>query len=100
MVIVLFRSRLTSAAGHDYQQMADEMLRTARSMPGFVDFKSFKAEDGERLSVVWWQDQGTMAAWKDHPRHQVAKRQGKAIWYESYEIEIAEVLRSASFKRS
>ena len=43
MVIVLFRSRLTSAAGDDYAEMATEMVSTAQGMPGFVGVKSYQA---------------------------------------------------------
>ncbi len=53
MIVVLFRSRLTEQAGEDYQQMAAEMYGSAKDIPGFIDFKSYKAEDGERMSVVW-----------------------------------------------
>jgi heme-degrading monooxygenase HmoA len=98
MVVVLFRSRLTAEAGDDgYPEMAAEMLATAKEMPGFVEFKSFKAEDGERMSVVWWQDEETMAAWRSHPRHRVAQQNGRAKWYESYRIEVAQVVRENSF---
>jgi heme-degrading monooxygenase HmoA len=99
MIVVIFRSRLTTDAGDDYTQMAAEMLATASDMPGFVDFKSFKAEDGERLSIVRWQDQETMAAWRNHPRHRVAQQAGRSKWYESYRIEIAEVMREGVFGR-
>jgi len=77
--------------------MATEMLETARGMPGFVDFKSFQAEDGERLSVVWWQDEETMKGWRNHPRHLVAQKAGREQWYERYRIEVAEVKRDAIF---
>jgi heme-degrading monooxygenase HmoA len=76
MVIVLFRSKLTDPAP-GYTEMADEMLATAKTMPGFVEFKSFKAEDGERLSVVWWTDDESMGAWRQHARHLVAQRLGR-----------------------
>jgi heme-degrading monooxygenase HmoA len=99
MVVVLFRSRLTAEAGDDYSAMAAEMLATAKTMPGFIDFKSFKAEDGERLSVVWWEDQETMAAWRTHPRHRVAQQAGREKWYQSFKIEVAEVVRSGAFER-
>ncbi len=49
MVIVLFRSRLNEAAGADYSAMAEEMLARAKTYPGFIDFKTFKADDGEHL---------------------------------------------------
>jgi heme-degrading monooxygenase HmoA len=99
MIVVLFRSRLTPEAGTDYRDMAEEMLATARTMPGFIDFKSYKAEDGERLSVVWWQDETTMAAWKNHPLHRIAQENGRSKWYSFYEIEVAEVVRTGSFVR-
>ena len=99
MIVVLFRSRLTAEAGEDYSQMAAEMLATAKTMPGFVDFKSFKAEDGERISVVWWRDEETMAAWRSHLRHRVAQKLGREKWYENYKIEVSQVLRSGEFQR-
>jgi heme-degrading monooxygenase HmoA len=74
-------------------------LSTAKTMPGFVDFKSYKADDGERISVVWWRDKETMAAWKAHPRHQIAQRAGRAKWYQTFTIEVAEVVRSGAFER-
>jgi len=100
MVIVLFRSRLTPQAGEDYRAMGDEMLAAAREMPGFVDYKRYTSEDGERLSVVWWEDQDTMKAWREHPRHKIAQAAGRDRWYQNYEIEIAEVVRSARFERA
>lgn len=99
MIVVLFRSRLTDHAGDDYSGMAAEMLQTAKTMPGFVDFKSFKADDGERISIVWWQDAETMSAWRTHARHLAAQKLGREKWYEYYKIEVAEVLRANAFER-
>lgn len=98
MIVVLFRSRLVEPA-EGYSEMAAEMLERAKTMPGFVDFKSFKAEDGERLSVVRWQDEETMQAWREDVRHRVAQRLGRERWYESYDIEVAEVIRARHFER-
>jgi len=52
MVLVLFRSHLTPEAGADYHEMGDEVLAAAREMPGFVDYKRYLSDDGERLSVA------------------------------------------------
>ena len=60
------------------------MLATAKEMPGFVEFKSFKADDGERVSLVYWQDHETMAAWRKHPRHRIAQGHGRAKWYQEF----------------
>jgi len=99
MLVVVFRSRLSAEAGADYSDMAAEMLATAREMPGFVEFKSFKADDGERVSLVYWQDQETMAAWRSHPRHRIAQGSGRGKWYSEYRIEVAEVVRENRFER-
>jgi heme-degrading monooxygenase HmoA len=99
MVLVLFRSKLTAQASDDYKAMADEMLARARTMPGFVDFKSFRADDGERLSVIRWESQDTMRAWSDDLRHVVAQRLGREKWYEYFRVEVADVVRSYGFDR-
>lgn len=99
MIVVVFRSRLSPEAGDDYSEMTGEMLATAKEMPGFVEFKSFKADDGERVSLVYWQDQETMAAWRNHPRHRIAQQNGRSKWYQEYRIEVAEVQREGRFER-
>ena len=99
MLVVLFRSKLVDAPD-GYADMAQEMLATARTMPGFVDVKAFKADDGERLTLVWWEDEDTLRAWRTHARHLVAQKLGREKWYEYYSIEVAEVKRSKRFDRA
>ena len=100
MMVILFRSRLTAAAGDDYSRMSDAMLAHAKSFPGFVDVKSFKAEDGERLTVVWWQDEQTLKAWATDAKHRVAQQLGRDRWYEYYKMDIAEIVRVSNFDRA
>jgi heme-degrading monooxygenase HmoA len=98
VILVLFRSRLNATAGADYHEMAEEMLATAREMPGFIDFKTYVAVDGERISVVRWQDLETMRLWREHPRHMIAQENGRTRWYEWYQIDVAELIRGSEFK--
>ena len=51
-IVTVFRSRLRPESVGDYHDTAQRILELARTMPGFVDFKSFEAEDGERVSIV------------------------------------------------
>ena len=100
MIVVLFRSKLVPTASTDgYDEMAKEMDDLARTMPGFIDVKSFKADDGERLTVVWWQDEDTLRAWREQARHRVAQRTGRERWYEYYKLDVAEVIRANNFDR-
>ncbi|MGI9124803.1 MAG: hypothetical protein ACR2JM_08630 [Mycobacterium sp.] len=50
-ILTVFRSRLHSdAAAHGYHEPADDMERQARTMPGFLEFKTFTA-DGAAAST-------------------------------------------------
>ena len=101
MLVVLFRSKLVYTARSDgYSEMADEMDQMARTMPGFIDLKAFTAEDGERLTVVWWQDEETLRAWREAARHRVAQRLGRERWYEYYKVDVAEIVRRKEFART
>ena len=100
MLVILFRSRLRAEAGKDYQDKAAEMLAYAKTRPGYVDYKQFQAEDGERLTVVRWQDRETLDAWRRDSRHREAKQLGREHWYASYDIEIAEVIDEHHFEHA
>ena len=98
MLVVLFRSKLVDAPD-GYAEMAQEMLELAKTMPGFIDVKAFTADDGERLTVVWWRDEDTLRAWRTNARHLVAQRAGRERWYAYFKLEVAEVKRSKDFVR-
>jgi len=100
MVVILFRSRLTPEAGQDYQELDAELERLVRDQPGYVTHKSYGAADGERLTLVWFRDQESLRAWKIQPRHLEAQRRGRERWYQFYEMEVAEIVRTSSFKRA
>jgi len=99
MMVILFRSRLTPAAGDDYGAMAAQMDAHVRTFPGFVDAKFYTADDGERLTVVWWQDAETLAAWAGDVRHRAAQNEGREKWYEYYRMDVAEIVRVSNFER-
>jgi heme-degrading monooxygenase HmoA len=99
VIVILFRSRLTAAAGADYSAMDTRMEELARAAPGFVDVKGYTAADGERLTVVRWKDLESLRLWREDPRHRVAQETGRQLWYESYAMEVAEVVRESRFER-
>jgi heme-degrading monooxygenase HmoA len=99
MMMIVFRSRLAAEAGTDYAETADAMLARAQSMPGFVEFKHFRADDGERLSLIRWESAETLRAWAEDPAHLDAQRRGRERWYTAYAIDVAEVVRTSRFAR-
>ena len=99
MIVILFRSRLTSAAGEDYSASEEHLMQRARAAPGFVDVKSYTAEDGERLTIIRWNDAESLRRWREDPEHREAQEAGRRLWYEFYDMEVAEVVRATRFER-
>lgn len=99
MIVILFRSKLTAAAGADYNQTSDRLEEYVKTLPGFHAVKSFTAEDGERLTVVWWKDKETLKAWRNDPTHREAQEMGRERWYEYYKMDVAEIYRESNFER-
>lgn len=100
MLVILFRSKLTATAGDDYGKMAQAMAAHARTFKGFVDMKAFKADDGERLTMVWWEDEETLRTWASDAKHRAAQNLGREKWYEYYKIEVAQIVRTNQFDRA
>ena len=98
-MVVLFRSRLRDDAGEAYETTAKRMLELASAMPGFVYFKTFRAEDGERISVIEFESDAHVRAWREHPEHRDAQQRGRARFYEEYRIQVCEPLRDYGFRR-
>ncbi|MBV8385605.1 MAG: antibiotic biosynthesis monooxygenase [Acidimicrobiia bacterium] len=90
-VLTVFRSRLREDNVDEYRQTAKRMEELARAMPGLLEFKTYTAEDGERVSVIIFDTPEHHAAWRTHPAHREAQRQGRDSFYAAYDITVAPV---------
>lgn len=98
--VTVFRSRLRSEAGSlGYAELAASMEERARLMPGFLDFKTFQAADGERVSIIVFDSLEHQSAWRDDPEHRRAQRKGRDSFYEEYTILVCEERARRSFRR-
>lgn len=91
-VVTVFRSRLREESADRYHRLAGEMEALARTMPGFVEFKTYEAPDGERVSIIVFASMQAHRAWRDHPRHRRAQELGRRLLYSSYRITVCEQL--------
>ena len=66
-------------------------------MPGFLDAKTFVAEDHERVTIVRFRDRQSHNAWRDHPRHRVAQGRGITEFYNEYELHVALITSSSTW---
>ena len=96
-VITVFRSRRRPGIEEAYTALAAQMEVAARAMPGFVDFKSFRADDGEQVSVVTFDSPEAQRAWREDPRHVAAQRRGRDELYLEYSIQVGRCEHVARF---
>jgi len=99
MMIVLFRSRLSGEAGDEYARTAGRLEELARTMPGFISFKTFAADDDERVSIVEFESEEAITAWYRHPEHLAAQRRGRESFYSEYRIQVCSPVREYEFAR-
>jgi heme-degrading monooxygenase HmoA len=99
MIVTVFRSRLMPGLQDEYVALVERMRVIAESMPGYISHKGFWAEDGERVTIVEFETEATQRAWRMHPEHIEAQRQGRARFYAEYDIKVCNVAHAASFKR-
>jgi heme-degrading monooxygenase HmoA len=75
------------------------MDELAESMPGFIERKTFVAEDGERLTLVTFASREEQHAWRDHPEHRAAQRAGVERLYSEYRIQVCTLDDERSYTR-
>ena len=97
MVIAVFRSRLRPENEEEFLKLADELMETAVSMPGFVSYKLYRGEDGERCSVIEFETAEELLAWRELPIHSRAQQEGRERFYASYSLQVGEVSRESWF---
>ncbi len=97
-VAVVFVSRRSVLHDAEYEAMAQRMEELAREQPGFLEIVSVR-DPVTRLgiSVSYFADEESARAWKAHPEHREAQRQGAADFYEDYRVTVAEVVREYRF---
>nr|WP_183624651.1 antibiotic biosynthesis monooxygenase [Novosphingobium sediminicola] len=85
MYMNVFRSR--KRADYDaaaYAADAARMDELARAQPGFLDYKSFAAPDGETVTISVWESVEAARAWARHPEHREAQARGREKYYEQF----------------
>lgn len=90
---VIFTSQRTGVEHAEYTQMAEALERLAPEQPGFLGIESVREASGLGITVSYWKDEASIAAWKEHALHREAQAAGKARWYADFAIRVARVER-------
>ena len=74
MLVTVFRSRLRPGVRDEYIALVDQMEKLARTMPGYISHKGFFADDGERVTIVEFEHEEGLHAWRTNPEHIAAQK--------------------------
>jgi len=101
-VIVIGDPKLRDDAPvNEYDRLGERMYSIVSRLPGFLSVKSFKAADGEELSVFRFASEEALEAWRTHPEHVETMKRGHAEFYASGFLQICKVVREVgSFEHS
>ena len=93
-VIVVGDLRLREGADTDeYGRLGERMYSIVSGLPGFLSLKSFKAEDGEEITIFRFASEEALEAWRTHPEHVETMKRGHAEFYASGFLQICKVIR-------
>ena len=93
---VIFTS-LQTGDREGYDEASQRMLALAAGMPGFLGVEA--AREGIGITVSYWADLDSIAAWKRHIEHLAVQGEGRRRWYSAYATRIAKVERAYDFSR-
>jgi len=99
MIVAIFRARVRADNAEQYYTLADEMGEIARAMPGFISWKGYFSEDGERVSVHEWETAEALEAWRTHPEHLRIQELGREKFYDEYTLYVMDEPRTSKFVR-
>ena len=97
---VIFTAVRTADDDEGYSAAAARMDELAKTMPGYLGIESARdPASREGITVSYWRDLESIAAWKAHLDHAEARRQGRERWYQRYALRVARIEREYDWER-
>ena len=93
---VIFSTVRTSVE-EGYLETADRMEELAKQQEGYLGIESAREEIG--ITVSYWESLDAILKWKNNAEHTLARKLGKELWYEKYQLKICKVEREYGFEK-
>ena len=98
-VAVIFVSKRAATDAEGYAKAAAQMQEAAKLADGYCGIHSVRGPDGVGITISYWSSDAAARAWKADAAHSAIREQGRGSWYEWYELIVADVTRSYSWKK-
>ncbi|ESS71445.1 hypothetical protein MGMO_103c00120 [Methyloglobulus morosus KoM1] len=90
MFVVIFRAKVRSVDS-EYSKVAARLRELAMGQFGCVDFQAI-TEGNNEIALSYWPNEASILEWKSHSEHVLAQQLGRERWYESYSVQVAEII--------
>jgi heme-degrading monooxygenase HmoA len=97
VLITVFRSRLKPGLTEEYNGAVKRMGELAVTMPGYISHKTFFAEDGERCTIVEFENEEGLRTWRTNAEHLAAQRNARLKYYTDYSVQVCTLDRESKF---
>jgi heme-degrading monooxygenase HmoA len=101
MMVALFgielRPDIDRAAYEAHNRRMEELVR---EMPGFISVQSYSAKDGDHVTIVRFESEAALDAWRFHPEHVEAQQKGRESYYASYWVQVCKTIREYDYQHS
>lgn len=95
---VIFTSVRNRQPGDQFDDTDQRMMALAARQPGYLGVDTAYSEIG--ITVSYWTDEESIAAWRRNADHEFAQYEGRTRWLDAYELRVARVERAHSFVRA
>ena len=95
MIAVIFEVTMKDGKAEDYFEIAASLKPALESIDGFISVERFQSttNPNKYVSLSFWRDEPSVAAWRAHADHGVAQKRGKEEIFADFRIRIATVER-------
>ena len=83
-----------TAGDNGYAETDERLMKLAADQPGFLGVDSARGANGLGITVSYWKDEESIAAWREHAEHALARAYGREHWYSSFSLHVARVERA------
>jgi heme-degrading monooxygenase HmoA len=91
MYAVIFKAQCRELDEH-YGATAIRMRELAIKKYGCIEFIS-SYENGQEIAISYWDNLQQIKNWKSDKEHVIAQQNGKSLWYESYSVQITQIIK-------
>lgn len=98
MIAVIFEVIPKEAGKAEYLAIAGTLREHLADIPGFISIERFQSltDPDKLLSLSFWQDEASVARWRNLEEHRMAQAKGRGGLFKDYRIRVGHIMRDYS----